>query len=149
MRGDRLKRLARSGVGAFSLLLIQGFLAPNLARAGCNHLVTSRFDSSLDINRLGEWIAAPSAPASADDPVRYPVGPRPPRRQTPCSGMNCSSRVPLPISTVSPEPRNIDQWGNLSAPRALEPGRALNREVEQPHLDQRGYKPSIFHPPPR
>jgi len=148
MRSDRLKRLAPFGIGALVLLLIQGLFAPRLAWAGCNHLVVSRFDSSLDFNRLDELVVARSVSISADDAARSPLGPGVPERRTPCTGMNCSSRVPLPASTVSPEPRNVDQWGALGAPLVLEPALALHRSIEKPTSGRSGYKPSIFHPPP-
>ncbi|MGO9468835.1 MAG: hypothetical protein ACLQIB_34385 [Isosphaeraceae bacterium] len=148
MRSDRLKRLARFGIGGLMLLLIQGFIAPRLAWAGCNHLVVSRFDSSLDFNQLDELVVGRSVSVSPDDRARSPLGSRLPERQTPCSGMSCSSQAPLPMSTGSPEPRNIDQWGNVSALPVLEPGCAPDRGIEQRHLDQSEYKPSIFHPPP-
>ncbi len=148
MTSDRLKRLARFGIGALVLLLIQGFSAPRLAWAGCNHLVVSRFDSSLDFNRLDELLTARSASVSADDLAQSPLGPGVPERRTPCSGMNCSSRAPLPASTVSPEPPNVDQWGALGARLVREPLLALDRSNEQPTSGRAGYKPSIFHPPP-
>jgi len=148
MRSARLKRLARSGIGALVLLLIQGFFAPRLVWAGCNHLVVSRFDSSLDINRLDELVVARSVSVSANDVARPPLGPGVPERRTPCSGMSCSSRVPLPASTVSPELRNVDQWGALGAPVVREPALALDRSNEQPTSGRSGYKQSIFHPPP-
>ena len=148
MRSDRLKRLARSGIGVLALLLIQGFSAPRLAWAGCNHLVVSRLDSSMDFNRLDELVPARSASFSADDPARSPLGPGVPERRTPCTGMSCSSRAPLPASTVSSEPRNVDQWGALGALVVPEPLLALDRSHEQPISGRAGYKPSIFHPPP-
>jgi hypothetical protein len=143
-----LKRLARSGIGALVLLLIQGFLAPRVASAGCNHLVVSRFDSSLDFNRLDELVVARSVSVAAGDAARSPLGQSVPDRRTPCSGMNCSTRVPLPASTVSPEPRNVDQSAALGAPLVLEPALAPDGFNEHPTLGRSGYKASIFHPPP-
>ena len=149
MKPDHLKRFARSGIGALLLLLFQGFFAPQVVSAGCSHLVTSRLDPSLEITRLSELLVAPTTLVSSDDPTRYPNGQRSPKPRTPCSGMNCSSGVPLPVSTTSTEPRNIDQWGTLSASLLRAPGRAFNRGAEQPDSHESGYRPSVFHPPPR
>jgi len=148
MKSDRLKRLARMVIGALMLLFIQGFLAPHVACAGCNHLVISRLNASLDFNGIDELVMAGSMSVSADPMVRYPLAPGLPERPTPCAGMSCSSRVPLPTQTVAREPRNIDQFADLGTQLVLEPTPALTRSIERPASNRSGYKPSIFHPPP-
>jgi hypothetical protein len=140
--------MLRSAIGALLLLFFHGFLAPEAVWAGCNHHVVSRFDALLNINRLEELVVAGSTPDLAGHPVPFLIGPSAPKRPSPCTSINCSRRIPLPPSTVSPEPRGSDQWGTVIAAVSPDPGYAFYRKIEQSSNDPSGYKPSIFHPPP-
>jgi hypothetical protein len=148
MRPAHLERLVRSGIGALLVLSIHGIFAPHPALAGCSHLVISRFDSAFNLNGLEDLIVDRSASDPAHDLAVDPPAPQSPKHPTPCSGMNCSSRAPLSDSTVSPEPRNIDHWINLSSRRAFPPRCTLNTDVEQSTAARSGFKPPVFHPPP-
>jgi hypothetical protein len=137
------ERLTRWGIGALVLLLAHGLGAPGVARAGCNHLVTSQFDRRLDFNRLDDLITGGSIAMPGDESGQ--PGPRPSK---PCSGPGCSSGVPWPLSTASPSSGGPDQWVALAAvlgPAVTSPPRHL---PDEPAARPAGHKPSIFHPPP-
>ncbi len=107
MRSVRLRRLAHAGTGVIMLLVLDTVCAPSFAWAGCNHLVASLSDPLLNLNRLDELIVASNSSSSARTPLDLPT----PGRQSPCSGMSCSSRYPLPASTTSRGSNESDQWG--------------------------------------
>jgi hypothetical protein len=137
------ERLMRWGVAALVLLLAHGLSAPGIARAGCNHLVTSQSDRRLDFNQLDDLISGASTAIPADESGQ--PGPRPSRR---CSGPGCSSGVPWPVSTTSPSSGGPDQWVALQAalgPVVTSPPRHL---PDEPAACPAGHQPSIFHPPP-
>ncbi len=137
------ERLMRWGIGALVLLLAHGLGAPGAARAGCDHLVTSQSDRRLDLNRLDDLITGGSTVMPADEPGQ--PGPRPSRR---CSGPGCSSGVPWPLSTASPNSGGPDQWVALEAVLDLAISSPPRHLPDEPAARPAGHKPSIFHPPP-
>ncbi len=143
MRSVRLRRLAHAGTGVIMLLVLDTVCAPSFAWAGCNHLVASLSDPLLNLNRLDELIVASNSSSSARTPLDLPT----PGRQSPCSGMSCSSRYPLPASTTSRGSNESDQWGALdilTIPDAISPS---FRAVDEPASIFAGEKSSVFHPP--
>lgn len=146
MRSDRLERLARWGMGALLLLLMQCFAAPQSARAACtNHLITSRSERLLAYDRLDDLITGDLSATLAEGPRRQQPGRPAPR---PCSGPGCKSSVPRPVSTASPSSAGPDQWIALRAvpgPVAASPDPLLPDEPADRPI---GHRPSIFHPPP-
>jgi hypothetical protein len=139
MRSIAFKRLARLGTGAFLLLLVHGLCAPSTAWAACNHLVTTQSDPFLNLGRLDALIAGDSVKSPLEQPA--------PARRMPCSGLACSSSVPMPASTVSPEPGGSDQWGTLDILVVLEVTSPPVATTDQPAPRSVGEKTSIFHPP--
>jgi hypothetical protein len=148
MKSTLFRRFARYASGVLALLLFQGFFAPDRVWAGCNHGVTPQADRSLMINRLDDLIVGDSAAHLLSDLADPSLEPRSSQRRIRCSGMSCSRQVPLPVSTISLEPRTIDQWGALVSPLVLALPPFFNQGIEQPALHRGGYKPSVFHPPP-
>ena len=130
--------------GAIMLLLVIGFAAPNTAWAGCSHLVGSRSDPFMKLQQLDELILSGT---STGDGWQSPQGrPNSPRR-APCSGASCSSRVPVPVSTISPGPEGRDRWGALGVVVVVDNTSAQARTTDGPALASSGEKSSIFHPP--
>lgn len=146
MRSDRLERVARWGMGALLLLLMQCFAAPQSAWAACtNHLITSRSERLLAYDRLDDLITGDLSATLAEGPRRQQPGRPAPR---PCSGPGCKSSVPRPVSTASPSSAGPDQWIALRAvpgPVAASPDPLLPDEPADRPI---GHRPSIFHPPP-
>src|SRR5262245_56120000 len=128
----RLDRLARWETGALLLLLVHGFGAPRSAWAGCNHLVLSRSDLLLAFNQLDVLIAGDSSGLSSDDLATDPLGQQGPKRPTPCSGLSCSNRVPLPVPMAFPGSHRVDQWGVLSTVDLLSITSLHGRTVDEP-----------------
>jgi hypothetical protein len=144
MRSIRSERLAWLATGALVLLVLHGLGAQRSAWAGCNHLVASRSDSLLKFDQLDELIQGKSVALSSDDGTQDSQRPN---RDKPCSGVNCSSRVPLPVSTASQGPEGSDQWGALATLAVvLSPSRAT-RPFDEPGPHASGQAASIFHPP--
>ena len=67
----------------------------------------------------------------------------------PCSGPGCSSREPIPLSTIIPGAEHSDRWGDLNAPAVFPILSPWSPAIEEPAERTTGRKPSIFHPPPR
>lgn len=93
MKNTHSRQLVRSGAGALLLLMLQWLCASPSAWASCGHLVTSRSERLLDLNRLDGVVVSGSD--------RVPDEPPLPGSQAPCSGLSCSSRDPLPVSTAT------------------------------------------------
>jgi hypothetical protein len=148
MRSMRSERLTRWATGALMLLLIHGLGAPRSARAGCNHLVTSKSDRLLEVNRLDALITGDSSASFSDDLAQDPLGEHSPNRPTSCSGPGCSSRVPWPVSSTSQGSTGSDQWVVLNAVVHLAAVSPPCRTLDEPAARPAGHKPSIFHPPP-
>jgi hypothetical protein len=139
MRSIPFKRLARLGTGAILLLLVHGLYAPGSAWATCNHLVTVRPDPSFNLARLDALIVGDSVKSPLEQPA--------PARRMPCSGLSCSSQVPAPASTISPEPNGSDQWGTLGVLVVFEVTSPPVTTNDQPAPRSSAEKTSIFHPP--
>jgi hypothetical protein len=147
MRTAHFKRLARLGAWALVLVVLHDFCVTRSAWAGCNHLVGSRSDPFLDLHRLDELIVSGSISPSKDGLSQSPLGRPGQGRRGPCSGLSCSSRDPLPVSTAAHGLAGSDQWGALGVlvvPDATPPP---CRTIDEPALSAAGEKSSIFHPP--
>jgi hypothetical protein len=139
MRSIPFKRLARLGTGAFLILLAHGLYAPGSAWAACNHLVTARSDPSFNLARLDALILGDSLKSPREQPA--------PARRMPCSGLSCSSQVPTPASTTSPEPDGTDQWGIPGVRFVIEVASPPVTTNDQPVPHSATEKTSIFHRP--
>ncbi len=144
MGSIRYGQLMRWVTGALMLLLVQGVGAPRSAWAGCNHLVSSRSDAFLKFDQLDELIQGHSIASSSDDLAQ---GSRVPKRNRPCSGMSCSGRVPMPVSTASQGFEGFDQWGALATVADVLSPSLSARPADEPGPRAKGQATSIFHPP--
>ncbi len=141
-----VKRLARLATGALLLFVASGFGAPRSASAGCSHPLGSQSEPLLELYRLDAIFMAGSSSDSRDDVSRSPL--ESPARRSPCSGLSCSSRDPLPISTASPGLESSQQWGaTLCALVDLPTESPTGRTFDEPAPIAAAEKPSIFHPP--
>jgi hypothetical protein len=146
MTRAHFKRLGRLGTGALVLLLVHGFGAPRSAWAGCGHPVGSQSGSFGDLYRLDAIFMAGSSATQHDGLSRSPL--QPPAHRSPCSGLSCSSRDPLPISTASPGPDSSQQWGAANGALVnLDTTPPAGRTCDEPAPTTTGEKSSIFHPP--
>jgi hypothetical protein len=146
MRRARVKRLARLATGALLLLVASGLGAPGSVWADCSHRAGSQSDPFLDLYRLDAIFMAGSSSESHDGVSQSPL--ESPARRSPCSGLSCSSRDPLPISTASPGVENSDQWGTpLGSLVNLDTKSPAGRTFDEPAPIATGEKTSIFHPP--
>jgi len=141
IRSERLMRLA---TGALVLLLVHGLGALRSAWAGCNHLVVSRSDSFLRFDQLDDLNLGNSSEASSDDLTRGSHGPT---RNRPCSGMSCSGRVPLPVSTASHGAEGSDDWGALATIPIVASASPSARPSDEPTPRGSDQAACIFHPP--
>jgi len=144
MKSIRSERLMRLSTGALVLLLVHGLGALRSAWAGCNHLVASRSDSFLKFDQLDELNQGNSIGSSSGDLARGSQGPN---RNKPCSGLSCSGRVPLPVSTASQGPEDSDQWGALATVAVVLSPSPSARPSDEPGPRASGQAASIFHPP--
>jgi hypothetical protein len=145
MKKAHSRRLARLATGALVVLIVQCFCATRSAWAGCSHLVGSRSDR-LDLERLDLLIVSGSSSLTTNDGAQSPQEPSVPTR--PCSGLSCSSRDPLPISTAVPATGSLsDQCCALGT--LVLPGSTSRsaRTLEEPVPTSLGEPSSIFHPP--
>jgi hypothetical protein len=144
MRLISSKRLMPLATGTLLALLVSGAGMPRSAWAGCNHLVNSRFDTSFNLDLLDELTPGNPVSHSAQNHAERSQGPR---RDRPCSGLSCSGRVPLPVSTSSQKSESSDQWMALASPSV-----ELSSGADARRSDDSGLLPirqadSIFHPP--
>jgi hypothetical protein len=128
------------------LLAIGLFTVPTSARAGCNHLVGSRSDKLANLNQLDELILFGTSSSARHMGGETPEWPGP-DRPTPCSGLSCSNRFPLPVSTMTPGPEGRDRWGSLPVVLVVDDSSVFTRRAEGPSLAPVGDMTSIFHPP--
>jgi hypothetical protein len=146
MTKDRVKRLARLATGALLLLVVQAVVAPRSAWAGCSHPASAHVDPFVDLYPLDSIFMAGFSSDSPDGSSRSPVDL--PARHSPCSGLSCSTRDPLPISTASPGLESSHQWGaTLGALIDLDTQSSTGRTFDEPAPIAVGEKTSIFHPP--
>jgi hypothetical protein len=146
MTGTQGKRLARLATGALLLLVVDGVGAPRSAWAGCGHPLGSQSDPFHDLYRLDAIFMTGSSYPSHDGLTPLPL--EAPVRRSPCSGLSCSSRDSLPISTASPGLDSSQQRGaTLGSLVDLATKSAAGRTFDEPPLLATGEKISIFHPP--
>jgi hypothetical protein len=146
MSRAKVKRLARLATGALVLLVAAGWGAPGSARADCSHRAASQSGPFIDLFRLDAIIMVGSSSVSHDRVSQSPL--ESPAHRSPCSGMSCSSRDPLPISTASPGVETSHQWGTpLGAVVDLEAQAPAGRTFDEPAPTASGEEASIFHPP--
>ncbi len=142
----KVKRLARLTAGALLLLAVSGFVAPRSAWAGCSHPASSQRDPFLDLYRLDAIFMAGSSSDSQDGLSRSPL--ESPARRSPCSGLSCSNRDPLPISTTLPGLESSQQWAvPLGALVDLDTQSLTGRTFDEPAPTASDEETSIFHPP--
>jgi hypothetical protein len=142
----RARRLARLATGAFLLLAVSGFGAPRSAWAGCGHPLDSQSDPFRDLHWLDAIFMVGSSSHLHDGVTGSPL--EAPTRRSPCSGLACSSRDPLPISTASPGFDSSQQWGTpLGTLDDLDTIAPTGRTSDEPAPTATGEKTSIFHPP--
>ena len=85
-----------------------GIGCASAALAGCGHLPGAQSDPFRDLFPLDAIFTASTPAGGRDDLAAFPA--RSPARHSPCSGMSCSSRESLPISTTSPGIEAPHQW---------------------------------------
>ncbi len=144
MGSIRSWQLMRWATEALVLLLVHALGASHSAWAGCNHRVSSRSDAFVKFDQLDGLIQGNSIAPSSDDPARSSQGPN---RNRPCSGMSCSGRVPLPLSTAPQGPEGADQWGALATAAVVLSGAPSAHPSDEPGRRASGQAASIFHPP--
>jgi hypothetical protein len=128
------------------LLLVHGFGAPGSAWAGCGHPVSSQPDPFRELNALDVIVMGGSSSVSHDGVPRSPL--ESPAHGSRCSGLSCSSRDPLPVSTASTALDGSQQW--CAAPGTLvdlDTRPAAGRTNDEPSATATDEKSSIFHPP--
>ncbi len=147
MRIAHTGRLAKLGAGALSLLLLHGCFSPTAAWAGCQHDVVAPRAAASARHGLDDLIATATPSVTEDGPAQSRRDRSLPGRRLPCSGLSCSSRLPLPVSAASGGTEEADQWGDVTtivivyptSPRAGMPDECAPRPA--------GRCSSIFHPP--
>ncbi len=144
MGSIRSGQLMRWAAGALVLLLVHALAAPRSAWAGCNHLVGLRSDASLQFDDLDGLIQGNPIARSSDDLARGSQGPN---RDRPCSGMSCSGRFPMPVSTASHGSERSDQWGALATVAVVLCPSPSAGPSHEPGPRASGQATSIFHPP--
>jgi hypothetical protein len=124
------------------VLLAFGLFAPQAARAGCSHYVTSRsqaagVEAQLELLSLVGALAAPQDQTPKDMPAR----------RGPCSGAMCSGNPAVPLAPVSTEVQRSGQWAICELPiEPAGPGSVAAR-WEDAHFSPAPISCSIFHPP--
>ena len=99
------------GAGALSAPLGPRLVRPAPPGPAAADLVGSRSDPSRRLYGLDELIVAGTSSVSARRLGSIRRDRSMPARRVPCSGLSCSRRVPLPVSTASQGPDGPDQWG--------------------------------------
>ena len=137
MRSGDIRRHLRLGIGAFVLLVLHGFRAPEAAQAGCNHPVVSRADSVqsfAEVDRLLDDLNSRSQP--------------PPASQRPCSGAWCSGQPVVPPVPAGARDWRAESWawtawGSIAFPPSLFSLLPADRPGTHRIVSGSG----IFHPP--
>lgn len=145
MPGVDLSRLRRLAAGAFLVLLIEGAVAPASVWAGCGHPVGSQSDPFRELRRFDSLLGLTSASLTHEEPPGFPL--ESPINRRPCSGMSCSSRDSLPISTGSPRIEGPHQWVALVANLHVDGSSPAVRIADEPAVVAIGEKTAVFHPP--
>jgi hypothetical protein len=118
MRSRLAQRGFRTLPSVLIALAVVAGAAPSRTLAGCAHYVVSANTSTQSLNQL-EILDQGTALHAVALKSQLPARPRP------CSGALCSGKpaVPVPPPGVAGSLR-VEQWGDLLAPRPLEPGPA-------------------------
>jgi hypothetical protein len=145
MKAARFGRVTRRGSAVAALLMLLCASAPHTAFAGCEHLIQSRLERLNQINQFDELIMAGST--SPDGFTQSPVDRTLPRRSSPCSGLSCSSRFPLPVSTASIATDGHQQWGALGGTSTTASKYSAGTISDESRPSTSGEITSIFHPP--
>ena len=138
MRTGHCKRLVRLGAGALLVLMVYGFCAPAPAWASCSHRVGTPSALISSFYSLDELIMTGTSPVPEDDSAQSPLNWSVPGHRAPCSGLSCSGRVPIPVSTASLVHDRADQWGTLVARVMLDKSShpAISIDGSSPHSVQ-------------
>ena len=140
MRMAHWKRLLKLGVGALLLLAVHGVCMSRSATAGCSRLVHSHSDRQPDAYGLDALIIV-----SMEDGTTDPGSPRPP---SPCSGLSCSSRDSLPLSSATPGGGSSSEHGFVFPAPRLRRDSSCQRSAPDGATPLSTVEPStIFHPP--
>jgi hypothetical protein len=147
MRSGDFERLVKFGVWTLTALVLQGFSAPSVARASCSQRpgAPSTFISTL--YHFDQLILGGTSTASDDSPATSPGNSSSRRPRGTCSGLNCSSRVPLPVSATFQGSERSDQWGTLGMLAVPELPSLPTRATNEPTTHAVGHISCIFHPP--
>jgi hypothetical protein len=145
MKRSHSRPLARYGAGVFFLLMLQILAAPSAAWAGCGHLERAQPHTARNLFQLDAIFTAGTSVGLGDELAGIPS----PGRPSPCSGMSCSSRDSLPISTSSLVVRSPNQQVCALVTTVDLAAMPLSRLVvdEQSSATVHGEKTSVFHPP--
>ena len=136
MSSVRVKRPVQAASGVISLLLLTSLCAPASARAGCNHLVTSRSNLArhpISIERLSADLAGRSDDA--------------PTSRLPCSGIFCSGQPATPAGPASAFFGTVDDWVWCACEPKIKciPSSYLSNELAAPEPVRS--VSDVFHPP--
>jgi hypothetical protein len=147
MRSGHFGRQVRLGAGTLMVLMVHSFCAPGAAEASCSHRIGS--SSTLISHRyaLDDLIMGGSTSVSEGGLDQSPHHRSVPGPRVPCSGLSCSSKVPLPVSTASMRNDRSDQWGMPGILVVLDAPVSPVRINDEAYLHSLGQNSSIFHPP--
>jgi hypothetical protein len=98
MRSCSPWHLLSSPAGAATALLALGLLAPTVAKAGCSHLVTSRYEAERLASLAGSLVRDLAVPS---DPI-------PARR--PCTGAWCTGQPAIPPVPTGTFEGRLGSW---------------------------------------
>jgi hypothetical protein len=146
MRTAALERWARLTTGALALLTVTA-VAPRSVSAGCDHPFGSNSDPFNIASRMdGLIVGGPSGILQGELPAS-PSGEQQRGRRSPCKGLSCSGRTPLPASSASEGADGWDHWGALGTLANLTSAPRTRRSIEECIPSSVGGNTSIFHPP--
>ena len=149
MKTASVKHLAWLRAAVLVLFVVLCHAAPRTALAACNHLVSSKSTRSLNWNHLDRLIVGDTHSMARDDQPNDPQpSPRAPVR-SPCSGLGCSSPIPVSSSTASlASGGGLDRWGDFTAAIPNQVEGPVETTASEPTPHSQGHGPAIFHPPP-
>ena len=129
------------------VLAIHGFYAPGAAWASCSHRAGSSSAPILNLYHFDSLILAATSFLPEDGLAPSPGKQSAPGPRGPCSGLSCSSRFPLPVSTTFQSRDRPDQWGTLGMLVVLDISSPPLRTIDEPTPHSVGQVSCIFHPP--
>jgi hypothetical protein len=136
----------RLGAGAFILVLAH-LCAPDSATADCGHGVRALSDSLITDRVLDQLIVSGTwSPAllGAQDMPAVPFGPA---GRSPCSGLSCSGRAPLPPSTASAGTDGLEQWVAVAECFVMITSSGRRQIINRNEFNPTAPNSWIFHPP--